>query len=67
MLQWQMLAELMRRQAKELLFCALLGSCLTRVGWWQIICLFMNFFILEKPELEEKEQQGEKMGKSNEK
>lgn len=30
------------------------------------ICLFMNFFILEKPELEEKEQ-GEKMGKSNEK
>lgn len=31
------------------------------------ICLFMNFFILEKPELEEKEQQGEKMGKSNEK
>lgn len=25
------------------------------------ICLFMNFFILEKPELEEKEQ-GEKNG-----
>lgn len=58
-----MLVELMRRQAKELVFCGLLGLCITRIGQKQVICLIMNFIFEKRQELGRKQNKGE----SNEK